>query len=103
VVVEAELGIDDLIEAVAGRGQVLHAIAGPFHRAAELALRFKYGGLAAEAIEVVPSLEQALDRALELTPAGDELVVLPTYTAMLGLRKIVASRGFVRPYWERAA
>jgi lipid II isoglutaminyl synthase (glutamine-hydrolysing) len=72
-------------------------------RAAELALRFKYGGLAADAIKVVPSLELALDRGLELTPAGGELVVLPTYTAMLALRKIVAARGHVRPYWERAA
>ncbi len=72
-------------------------------RAAELALRFKYGGMQEDAIEVVPSLERALDRGLELTPAGGELVVLPTYTAMLALRKMVAERGFVRPYWERAA
>jgi lipid II isoglutaminyl synthase (glutamine-hydrolysing) len=72
-------------------------------RAAELALRFKYGGMDPDAIEVIPSLEQALDRGLELTEAGRELVVLPTYTAMLALRKIVAARGFVRPYWERAA
>ena len=72
-------------------------------RAAELALRFRYGGFDRGAIEVVPSLEGALDRGLELTPAGGELVVLPTYTAMLGLRKVVASRGHVRPYWERAA
>jgi len=72
-------------------------------RAAELALRFKYGGLDADAIEVLPSLERALDRGLELTPPGGELVVLPTYTAMLALRKLVAERGFVRPYWERAA
>jgi UDP-N-acetylmuramyl tripeptide synthase len=72
-------------------------------RAAELALRFKYGGLAADAIELIPSLERALDRGLELTPAGGELIVLPTYTAMLALRRIVAERGFVRPYWERAA
>jgi UDP-N-acetylmuramyl tripeptide synthase len=72
-------------------------------RAAELALRFKYGGLDVAAIEVVPSLESALDRGLELTPPGGELVVLPTYTAMLALRQIVGERGFVRPYWERAA
>jgi UDP-N-acetylmuramyl tripeptide synthase len=72
-------------------------------RAAELALRFKYAGMAPDAIEVIPSLERALDRGLELTPSGAELVVLPTYTAMLALRKIVAERGFVRPYWERAA
>jgi len=72
-------------------------------RAAELALRCKYGGLAEDAIEVEPSLERALDRGLELTEPGGELVLLPTYTAMLGLQRIVAARGLARPYWERAA
>ena len=72
-------------------------------RAAELALRFKYAGLDESAIEVVPVLDEALDRGLALTPPGGELVVLPTYTAMLALRRTVARRGFVRPYWERAA
>ena len=72
-------------------------------RAGELALRFKYGGLDEESIEVEPSLEHALDRGLELTPAGGELVVLPTYTAMLALQRIVAARGLAPPYWERAA
>src|SRR5205823_4036627 len=68
-------------------------------RAAELALRFKYAGLPASAIEVIPSLEEALDRGLELTEAGRELVALPTYTAMLALRDLVSRRGFVRPRW----
>jgi lipid II isoglutaminyl synthase (glutamine-hydrolysing) len=72
-------------------------------RAAEMALRCKYGGFPADAIQVVPELGEALDRGLDLTPAGGELVVLPTYTAMLALREVVAERGFVRPYWERAA
>jgi UDP-N-acetylmuramyl tripeptide synthase len=72
-------------------------------RAAEMALRCKYGGFPVGAIDVVPELDRALDLGLELTPAGGELVVLPTYTAMLALRKIVSERGFVRPYWEKAA
>jgi lipid II isoglutaminyl synthase (glutamine-hydrolysing) len=72
-------------------------------RAQELALRFKYGGLAPGRIEVLPQLERALDRGLALTPPGGELLVLPTYTAMLALRRIAAGRGFVRPYWEEAA
>jgi len=72
-------------------------------RAAELALRFAYGGLARDRIEIVPSLAAALDRGLELTPPGGDLAVLPTYTAMLALRKIVASRGHVANYWETAA
>jgi lipid II isoglutaminyl synthase (glutamine-hydrolysing) len=72
-------------------------------RAAELALRCKYGGFDEAAIEVEPGLSKALDRALALTPPGNELVALPTYTAMLALRGIVAERGYARPYWERAA
>jgi lipid II isoglutaminyl synthase (glutamine-hydrolysing) len=72
-------------------------------RAAELGLRFRYGGLDDAAIEVQPELEQALDRGLELTPAGGELVVLPTYTAMLALQRLVVARGLTRPYWERGA
>ena len=71
-------------------------------RAAELALRFKYSGLDEAAIEVVPELEAALDRGLELTPPGEQLVALPTYTAMLALREVVARRGHVRPYWQPA-
>jgi UDP-N-acetylmuramyl tripeptide synthase len=69
-------------------------------RAAELGLRMTYGGLPGDRLEVVPSLEQALDRGLGLLEAGSELVVLPTYTAMLALRGVLAERGAVRPYWE---
>ena len=72
-------------------------------RAAELALRFAYGGLARDRIEVVPSLERAVDRGLELTPPGGELTVLPTYTAMLDIRRAIAARGHVANYWEDAA
>jgi UDP-N-acetylmuramyl tripeptide synthase len=69
-------------------------------RAHELALRFKYGGLAPERIEVEPDLARALDRGLELAGPGGELAVLPTYTAMLALRRIAAARGLVRHFWE---
>jgi UDP-N-acetylmuramyl tripeptide synthase len=72
-------------------------------RAAELALRFAYGGFDRDRIEVVPALDAALDRGLELTPVGGELTVLPTYTAMLALRQTLAARGHVTNYWERAA
>jgi lipid II isoglutaminyl synthase (glutamine-hydrolysing) len=72
-------------------------------RAAELALRFAYGGFDRDRIEVVPSLDAALDRGLALTPAGGELTLLPTYTAMLALRRTLASRGHVSNYWERVA
>jgi UDP-N-acetylmuramyl tripeptide synthase len=72
-------------------------------RADELALRFKYGDFPPDRIQIVPELERALDEALERTPAGGELVILPTYTAMLELRRIASDRGLVRAYWEEAA
>jgi UDP-N-acetylmuramyl tripeptide synthase len=93
-----DVDFEPLLEA-----EALERIVASGDRAAELALRFKYGGFAEKATEVVPDLEQGLTRALELTPEGGELVVLPTYTAMLALRKIVSERGFVRPYWEQVA
>jgi len=71
-------------------------------RAAELAVRFVYGGLDEAALEVESDLERALNRGLELTSPGGELVVLPTYTAMLALRAIAVERGLVRPYWDRS-
>ena len=69
-------------------------------RAAELGLRMTYGGLPHDRLEVNPSLGAALDRGLGLVEAGTELVVLPTYTAMLALRGVLTDRGAVRPYWE---
>ncbi|HVA29688.1 MAG TPA: MurT ligase domain-containing protein, partial [Gaiellaceae bacterium] len=81
----------------------LERIVASGERAAELALRFAYGGLDETAIDVEPDLARALDRGLALTPAGGELVVLPTYTAMLGLQRIVAARGLAKNYWERSA
>jgi UDP-N-acetylmuramyl tripeptide synthase len=70
-------------------------------RAAELALRFSYGGFPVERIELVPSLERALDRGLELTSPAEALVVCPTYTAMLSLQGLLTRRGVAAPYWER--
>jgi lipid II isoglutaminyl synthase (glutamine-hydrolysing) len=53
-------------------------------RAAEMALRLKYAGMAADRLAVEPDLGTALDRALG---DGDgALYALPTYTAMLALR-----------------
>ena len=72
-------------------------------RAAELALRFTYGGFPSSQLEVIPDLREALDRGLALVPPGGELGVLPTYTAMLELRAIAVARGLVRPFWEGAA
>jgi UDP-N-acetylmuramyl tripeptide synthase len=67
-------------------------------RAAEMALRLKYAGWPAEAIEVVPGIEAALDRAVAAAPG--RLFALPTYTALLELRKLLADRGLAKEFWR---
>ncbi|HEV2061112.1 MAG TPA: MurT ligase domain-containing protein [Solirubrobacteraceae bacterium] len=63
-------------------------------RAAELALRLKYAGIASERLHVVPDLEAGLDAAL--ADGGGRLIALPTYTAMLALRELLVARGTAR-------
>ncbi len=67
-------------------------------RAAELALRMKYAGVEPERLHVVEDLETGLDAAL----AGGQgpLYALPTYTALLELRELLARRGQAKEYWR---
>jgi UDP-N-acetylmuramyl tripeptide synthase len=67
-------------------------------RAAEMAVRLKYAGWPVEAIEVESGIERSLDRALE--EARGPLFALPTYTALLELRKLLAQRGLAEEFWR---
>jgi lipid II isoglutaminyl synthase (glutamine-hydrolysing) len=68
-------------------------------RAAELALRLKYAGIAETCIRVEPRLAEALDDAIAGI-GGQRLFVLPTYTALLELHEELAARGHVAQFWE---
>lgn len=70
-------------------------------RAEDLALRLKYAGLGDD-VPVVKRVGAALDAAIRSTPPGATLFVLPTYTAMLEARELLASRAGRRAYWEAA-
>jgi UDP-N-acetylmuramyl tripeptide synthase len=77
-------------------GQVRHvACAGT--RAAEMAVRLKYAGLPPETITVEEAIDSSLDRAV--AEADGSLFALPTYTALLELRNLLAKRGLARRYW----
>jgi lipid II isoglutaminyl synthase (glutamine-hydrolysing) len=67
-------------------------------RAAELALRMKYAGLPDDRLRVVESLEAGLDAAL--ADGSGPLYALPTYTALLELRDLLARRGAVQEHWR---
>ncbi|HET7507620.1 MAG TPA: Mur ligase family protein [Solirubrobacterales bacterium] len=67
-------------------------------RAPEMALRLKYAGWPEQAIEVVPGIEASLDAAVADSPG--RLFALPTYTALLELRKLLADRGLAKEFWR---
>jgi len=65
-------------------------------RAEEMALRLKYAGIDAE-LAVEPDIRRSLDAAVAAT-SGDTLYALPTYTALLELRDLLAERGLAAPW-----
>jgi len=67
-------------------------------RAPEMALRLKYAGWPTEAIEVTPGIGSSLDDAV--AKADARLFALPTYTALLELRKLLADRGLAKEFWR---
>jgi UDP-N-acetylmuramyl tripeptide synthase len=72
------------------------AVAGT--RAEELALRLKYAGF--DGMTVERDARTALERALGATPPGVALHVIPTYTAMLEVRELLAKKGGKAAYWQ---
>jgi UDP-N-acetylmuramyl tripeptide synthase len=67
-------------------------------RAEEMALRLKYAGIDA-AIAVERDLGRSLDAAVAAGDGDRPLYALPTYTALLELRDLLAERG-VAPRWS---
>lgn len=62
-------------------------------RAEDMAVRMKYAGLSADKIITVPKLDRALDQALNMVQEGETLWMMPTYTCLLELQKILKGRG----------
>jgi UDP-N-acetylmuramyl tripeptide synthase len=67
-------------------------------RAEDMAVRLKYADLPVGT--VIPDREEAIKAALDATPPGGTLYVLPTYTAMLEIRKTLSEVGYTHPFWE---
>jgi UDP-N-acetylmuramyl tripeptide synthase len=66
-------------------------------RAEEMALRLKYAGIDAE-VAVDRDLARSLDAAVAAGEPGRPLYALPTYTALIELRDLLARRGLA-PRW----
>jgi UDP-N-acetylmuramyl tripeptide synthase len=67
-------------------------------RAPEMALRLKYAGWPEDRIAVEPDIATSLDAAVASSPG--RIFALPTYTALLELRKLLADRGLAKEFWQ---
>jgi UDP-N-acetylmuramyl tripeptide synthase len=66
-------------------------------RAPEMAVRLKYAGIPAEVIAVEESIHRSLEQAV--AEADGRLFALPTYTALIELRTLLAKRGLAPTFW----
>lgn len=83
------------LELLAGRTATVVAAG---DRAEDLALRLGLAGVPPQVVE--RDIELALREALRRVPEGRQLEVVPTYTAMLQVREILARMAGVAPYWQ---
>jgi UDP-N-acetylmuramyl tripeptide synthase len=67
-------------------------------RAPEMALRLKYAGWPEDRLTVVRDIERSLEVALEGGP--EKVFALPTYTALLELRELLADQSNAGRYWQ---
>jgi UDP-N-acetylmuramyl tripeptide synthase len=71
-------------------------------RGADMANRLAYAGIPLERIAAREvDLRAALDGFVGSLPEGETAYILPTYTAMLDLRKILADLGAVDDFWKQ--
>ncbi|MGH2548018.1 MAG: MurT ligase domain-containing protein [Thermomicrobiales bacterium] len=71
-------------------------------RGTDMANRLKYAGVEVDRISSLGTdLDRALDAFVDLVPEGETAYILPTYTAMLDIRRILAGRGAIGKFWEQ--
>ena len=66
-------------------------------RACDLGLRIKYAGLSIDdkQLTINKNLKEVINYALRKSPKGEALYILPTYSAMLEIRKILKGRSIL--------
>ncbi len=61
-------------------------------RADDMALRLKYAGVNPGVMVIDNNIKKTFDYALKSTHSGEKLIILPTYTALLKLSKIIKEK-----------
>lgn len=69
-------------------------------RAEDMAVRLKYAGIFTDQITIEKNSPVMLDSALNILNAGETLFILPTYTALLDIRKLLKKRFKLKNFWQ---
>lgn len=69
-------------------------------RAEDMAVRLKYAGIYKDSIFLEHDMKELLMKAMQQVDRGGSLYLLPTYTAMLTLRKLLKKQYKLRAFWK---
>lgn len=69
-------------------------------RAYDMGLRLKYADIARVSTEIEPNLNKAIDISLTKLKDGETLFILPTYTSMLEVRKLIGGLVKIKDFWK---
>lgn len=69
-------------------------------RAHEVAVRLKYAGIEADKIAIMADYNSLLDVSLEMLEQGQTLYLIPNYTALLDIRKLLNKKFKLKKFWE---
>ena len=71
-------------------------------RGADMANRLKYAGVADDRLQSLPgAIERGLERWIASVPEGSAASILPTYTAMLDIRRYLTDQGATAAFWKQ--
>lgn len=69
-------------------------------RAQDMAVRLKYAGIFTDHISIEKNTQAMLSSGLDTLKPGETLFILPTYTALLDIRKILKKRFKLKNFWQ---
>lgn len=69
-------------------------------RAVDMAVRLKYAGIPEKNITIEKNMQELINSMIEASKENDTLYLLPTYTAMLEIRKVFKERYNLKEFWE---
>ncbi len=69
-------------------------------RSTDMDERLESAGINADKIKIYDNYNELLDKGLSNTAEGQSIYILPTYTAMLDIRKILKKRYGLKEFWQ---